>query len=710
MPEELCRLGAAFVTQEQGRPAWTIGNDRISKTVAWEAGCGYSAALTNAATGFNWPATDEADEFRITWNGTTLTGKQARGAEGAATADEQAIQLVVDIDLSDTLRIKAYYRCTSSNAVIQQWIEVLAGEDGRLSNTTTPIAAGHSGPARLHWVRGLQTEGDDHDGEKYQSFRLQQVELGEQTISSGRRSTILNVPWFVLSGADQGEGIFAGLEYTGRWEAQAGRGGGDALALTISPAGIAIDLAAGEHWSSPAIFVGVFAGDLDDAAAVQHCFYRDVLSPPLPADFPWVQYNTWFSYFCDFDEAILQREADLAADLGVELFYIDAGWWLGNPRYGSHFSSGIGNWTVSPDKFPDGLRPFADYVRSRGMRFGIWIEPERVDLRTASTGTWNQEWLVQNHGEYTRAPWPNDTETAWLCFGHSETRAWAVEWISRLVEELDLAWIKWDSNWWGVCDGTHHDHDAGDGEFHQVAGAHAVMDELRRRFPDLIIENCAGGGTRMDFEMAKHTHVAWVNDSSELSHRVRFHLSGATYPFPPEVLNTWVAESKFEDLNQRYLPRPVLDSLFRSRMIGALGISCRIGEWPEETRAAMRDALVEYKALRPLLSKGEFRHLLPQTALLNPNLRTPAAWEAFQIYDPASGQGTILVFRGAAADGTRTISPTGLDAGASYTVSSAGTEPSTSTGAALMAEGISCELLPLTSTLVHLAAQVGASA
>jgi hypothetical protein len=117
----------------------------------------------------------------------------------------------------------------------------------------------------------------------------------------------------------------------------------------------------------------------------------------------------------------------------------------------------------------------------------------------------------------------------------------------------------------------------------------------------------------------------------------------------------------------------------------------------------MRKAIEEYKALRPLLTSGQIRHLLPQPVLTTPKIATPAVWEAYQIYDPANGRGTILVFRGVATDGTRTIYPRGLDTGSTYTVSPGDGEAFTASGTTLMAEGIKCELLPLTSTLVYLA-------
>jgi hypothetical protein len=167
------------------------------------------------------------------------------------------------------------------------------------------------------------------------------------------------------------------------------------------------------------------------------------------------------------------------------------------------------------------------------------------------------------------------------------------------------------------------------------------MDALRQRFPDLVIENCAGGGTRMDFAIARHTHTWWMDDASEPAHRTRMHSSGAGYLFPMETLNSWVTESEYENLNGQDLPDPIVRAMFRSRMMGAIGISCRTTAWSDTVRGTVREELSFYKEhLRPLVKDGYLLHLLPQPDLFNPRHRAapelggiPAAierWRGFR--------------------------------------------------------------------------------
>ena len=146
-------------------------------------------------------------------------------------------------------------------------------------------------------------------------------------------------------------------------------------------------------------------------------YMRAAVVPATPADFPWVQYNTWFAHLVDYDETLLRREAELAARLGAEVFVIDAGWWAPSLRTSDNFTTGLGVWQPSPEKFPSGIPAFADYVRGLGMRFGIWVEPERVDLRQpgdlasrlagALQRCHRVATLAAGHGERLALLWPS---------------------------------------------------------------------------------------------------------------------------------------------------------------------------------------------------------------------------------------------------------------------------------------------------------------
>jgi alpha-galactosidase len=554
----------------------------------------------------------------------------------------------------------------------------------------------------LHWVRGLQGHGAGMpESGSYPAFQVRHQPLGAVTLDSGLRSTWHEIAWFALDEDDGGEGCSLGLSYSGRWSAEARATEGGACQRVFSD-GYATPLDAGERWISPASFSRRLSRrSRRRSPRPAHAYMRRAVVPPTPDDFPWVQYNTWFAHLVDIDEVILRREAELAARLGAEVFVIDAGWWEPSRRTRDNFTTGLGTWQPSAEKFPSGIPAFGDYVRSLGMKFGIWVEPERVDLRQPAT--WRLDWLVRHHDAIVSPPWPPDTVSGWLCFGHPDVQAWAIDWISRLVADVKADWLKWDSNWWGVCTCDHHGHSATDGEWHQIQGVHVVMTELRRRFSHLIIENCAGGGVRTDFAMLANTHITWLHDASTPSRRVRFHLAGANYLFPPELCNTWVVDADDEPLTNPATPRADLDAIARSRMFGAFGVSARLPEWTARAFIAVQEAIAQYKQLRPLLKRGRFYHLLPQTELSCTELALHGQWEAYAVID--AGEGAVWIFRAADGAPVRRLHLRGLEATRTYALTDLDTlQVAQATGAEWMTSGFIADLHDRTSALLLLRA------
>lgn len=712
MKEMLATCAPAYVAADSTRMEWTIGNDRIRKTLVWHPDGGLRlAALENRLSHHVWkPALDASSfaggEFLLQWDGVSYSGRQATDLLGLdAHVDMNAVMLYINLRVAGALSVTVCCRLHSDTDVIEQWLEISAQQPGAL-NSIAPLtvsASALSSPM-LHWVRGIQKHGAGMpETGPYPAFQVRHEPLGTVSLASGLRSTWHEIAWLALDGGSGSDGIFTGLHYSGRWAALASAPDAGVATLDLSTEGYTMALAAGENWTSPAAFMGLYRGDLDDAAHIQHAYMRSAVVPPTPAEFPWVQYNTWFAHLVDYDEALLRREAELAARLGAEVFVIDAGWWEPSRRTSDNFTTGLGAWKPSTEKFPNGIPAFGNYVRSLGMRFGIWVEPERVDLRHPAT--WQLPWLVRQHDAIVSPPWPPDTVSGWLCFGHPDVQTWAIDWISRLVAEVGADWLKWDSNWWGVCTCTNHGHSASDGEFYQLEGVHLVLAKLRRRFPHLIVENCAGGGTRTDFAMLRHTHITWLHDASTPSRRVRFHLAGATYLFPPELCNTWIVDNDDESLMDPATTRADLNTIARSRMFGAFGVSARLMDWTDAAFVAVQEAIAQYKQLRPLLKSGQIYHLLPQVELACTDLALHGQWDAYAIVDPPGEQGAIWVFR--AEDGVpeRELRLRGLIAERTYVLEDIDTDQTIQVlGGSLTADGFRASLGDRTSALLLLRA------
>ncbi len=687
---------------------WRIATDALAVQLGWSAEVGLHLVRMEEPDGQSWPGDSRTPLFDITWSAASVVPEPVDRAVLGVEETDDADGRTLSIRLAEGGHtVTAHLRVRATLPIAEVWLDITAGSAATLvSAIPFRLAVRTDAAPTLSVIDGIQAQGGGHpEADDFHVFRLSRQPLtGPDRGESGPRSTWSGTPWFVISDEAKGAGILGGLLYSGSWERLADHDAASGVTtVSVAPTHRSPTLAAGQTWTSAVAFVGLYRGDLDEAAAVQHAYHREVLSPPIAGDFPWVQYNTWYSYVCDLKQDTLLEEARIAAELGSEIFYLDAGWWVTSPSVTQdRFTTGLGIWRESRAKFPDGLVSFSDRIRDLGMRFGIWVEPERVDLRRQDIATWQTDWLARNDAGFVRADWPADTDSAWLCFGERAAQDWAFGWISDLVGSTDAKWLKWDSNYWGICTSPDHGHDPGDGEAAQVAGVHDVMDRLIARFPDLVIENCAGGGTRMDFAMTQHSHAVWVSDATSPSHRVRFQNTGAAYLYPPATLNSWLIDSVFEHTGGYDQSPDVLRAMLRSRMLGAFGLSCRLVDWTDETRRIAAEEIAVFKGYRRQLWDGFFAHLTPQPRIDPRLIATPSAWDAYQTLSSDGRDGQIIAFRNASVDDTLTVHPKRLDPTATYRVSHEHGEEDDRSGDRLIRDGVTIAIRPLISERVTL--------
>ena len=488
-----------------------------------------------------------------------------------------------------------------------------------------------------------------HYDEKFppSGFTLSEHELRKDTTvqidcGSAGRSSQKDIAWFALGRKDSegvAEGFVGGLAWSGRWRGVLQRDS-ETITVRMEATEVTHRLSPSATLSSPSAFLVPFVGDWDEAGWQWHRSLLRLCCPPSPPDFPWVQFNTWFGWTTRIDTATLRREADIAADLGCEVFVVDAGWYDGCGT--GDFGHGLGNWVEHQEKFPDGLRALSDYVHRKGMKFGLWVEPERVDLAT-QLAKQHPDWLARRDGKII-----GGGRYAHLCFGNPQVVAWFKERLAKIVADYGVDWLKWDYNIaYGLgCNDATHGHQEGDGTYAHTMGVYAVKAFLREKFPNLVLEGCASGGHRIDFGILRFVHTYWLSDFTHRAANVRFHLTGAWFALPPRYLNTWVVQEG----------TTVAD--FRSRMGGAFGISARLSEWDEETRERAKRAIAEYKRLRPFVLKRRF--------LLTPQPRSLQSWTIWQFHDPESDCGAILAFREQSPNERMTVRLKGLNPDARY--------------------------------------------
>jgi alpha-galactosidase len=298
-----------------------------------------------------------------------------------------------------------------------------------------------------------------------------------------------------------------------------------------------VRLAPGEEYTSPWL-LGSWGVGLD---ALSHRFHRHLRARPQHPRSPRkTLLNTWESVYFDHDLPSLLELAERAARVGIERFVLDDGWSRGR----TSDVAGLGDWSVDPERWPDGLHPLADRVRELGMDFGLWVEPEMVNL-DSDLAREHPEWLLGTEP----GPGPASRQQHVLDLGHPEVVEHLLERLSAVVGEHGVAFLKWDHNRPLVDAG--HQPDGRPGVHRQTLAAYRLMAALKERHPGLEIESCSAGGARMDLGVLELTDRVWVSDCIDAHERHRL-VRWTGLVLPPEVMGTHVGGSPDHTTGRRH--------------------------------------------------------------------------------------------------------------------------------------------------------------
>ncbi|MBS0560611.1 MAG: alpha-galactosidase [Proteobacteria bacterium] len=435
----------------------------------------------------------------------------------------------------------------------------------------------------------------------------------------------------------------------------------------------------------PAALAGRFEGDLNAATRRLHD-YRRATRPDPDRAIP-VQFNTWYPYFGEPTAAAMLPMIPQARRLGCEAFVVDAGWYRTDDGDAgddaeADWAARTGDWRTSRRRFPRGLREVSRACRDSGMLFGLWFEPEVIG-QLSPLRREHPEWLHHIDGH---APAPADR--AVLNLGVPEARRHATERIARIIELVGVDWMKWDFNAdlgaGGWAPGLP---DALTGQDPLVAhyrGLYAMQDELRARFPALLLEMCASGGGRMDGEILSHAHVNWMSDQPSALRKLAIHF-GSQLAHPAVDCNDWLVEwppgpvAGYDDDEPQVAELGDLAFRLRVAMLGSFGISARIDRWSHaDTALAAEHVRLYAERLRPIIHHGD-QHLLTHGPPPGPDGDWAAVW--YVAKDGLSG--ALFAFRLASAHETRRFALPGLRADRRYRVADVDADDGEETGASL---------------------------
>jgi len=344
-----------------------------------------------------------------------------------------------------------------------------------------------------------------------------------------------------------------------------------------------ITLKKGESISTPELLVATSESGLNLMSQSFHRYARRLLA--LEKARP-VHLNTWEAFYFDHNMTQLKALADAAAEVGVERFILDDGWFKG--RDGENRA--LGDWFVDQTKYPEGLTPLIDHVNQQGMEFGLWFEPEMLnpdsDLYRA-----HPDWALQLN-EYPHVLGRNQLV---LDLSNPSAYQYIRERLFSLLDVHNIAYVKWDMNRDYSQAGT----DMMPKAHAQVQALYRLLAELNAAFPKVEFESCSSGGARVDFGIMAFCQRFWASDCNDALERQSIQ-KGFSYFFPPEVMGSHIGPDKSHTTSR------VHDVNFRAgtALLGHLGIEWNLLEANDGQKASISRWIEHYKSLRHILHQG----------------------------------------------------------------------------------------------------------
>jgi alpha-galactosidase len=428
---------------------------------------------------------------------------------------------------------------------------------------------------------------------------------GRRSVGSVRGSSSAEHNPFLLlqrpgTTEEHGEAIGVSLAYSGSWlgEVEIEPLGTARVRIGIHPETFSWALDPGASFDTPEAVIawsGSGVGELSDA---YHGLYRDRMARGAWRDRPRpVLLNSWEGVYFGFDQPTLVEMAKATADLGIELFVLDDGW------FGKRDddTTSLGDWVVDHRKLPDGIDGLARAVEAAGVRFGIWIEPEMVsedsDLFRA-----HPDWAVGTPGR-PRTP---SRQQLLLDLTRPEVVDHLAAVLGDLLGSAPISYVKWDFNRY-VTEAYSPTLPAGrQGEWHHryVLGLYELYRRLTERFPDVLFESCASGGGRFDPGMLAFAPQAWTSDDTDAVERLAIQW-GTSLAYPLSSIAAHVSAVPNHQVG-RVTPLAMRAAV---AFFGVFGYELDPRALSDAERAEVRDQVAFYTARRELFQRGRFVRL-----------------------------------------------------------------------------------------------------
>ena len=307
--------------------------------------------------------------------------------------------------------------------------------------------------------------------------------------------------------------------------------------------------------------------------------------------------NNWEATYFDFNEEKILKIAEQAASLGVDMLVLDDGW------FGKRDDdcSGLGDWFVSEEKLNGGLGKLAEKIKSLGMKFGLWFEPEMVSEDSD---------LYRSHPDWAiKIPSRNPVRSRYqlvLDMINPEVRDYLFGAISDILKNADISYIKWDMNrsicdWYTSCLSAENQ---GEMPHRYVLGLYELLEQLTTAFPDVLFEGCSGGGGRFDAGMLYYCPQIWCSDDTDAFERTKIQY-GTSFFYPVSAIGSHVSAVPNHQTG-RITP---IETRAVTAMAGSFGYELDLNTLSHDEKQEVKEQIVRFKKDGPLIHNGLYYRL-----------------------------------------------------------------------------------------------------
>lgn len=532
-----------------------------------------------------------------------LDGLPATYVEDPAEAQTLRVDLV---DAPTGLRVELRYTVFRDHDVLARSVRLVNGGGETLdverllsASVDLPETVGAGGYRMLQLSGAWARERHVHDTP---------LRPGVQAIESRRgASSHAQNPFLALLApeADESHGHVFGfsLVYSGDFLAAVDVEpyGTARAAIGIHPETFGWRLGPGETFQAPEGVLAFSANGLGPLSRTYHRLYRDRLCRGTWRDRPRpVLINNWEATYFTFDADRIERLAGAAADLGIELFVLDDGWF----GHRNDDTTSLGDWTTDLRKLPGGLDDLARRVNATGMQFGLWFEPEMVS-RDSDLFRAHPDWHLHAPGGRYASESRNQLI---LDLSRPEVCEHIHDAVAAVLRSAPIAYVKWDMNrnFSEVGSPALPPERQREVPHRYILGLYEVLERLTAEFPQVLFESCSGGGGRFDPGMLFYMPQVWTSDNTDAVERLAIqHGTSLVYP-----LSTMGAHVSAVPNHQVGRVTPVETRGHVALFGGGFGYELDLHQLTDAERAEIREQVAMVKELRPLVRDGEFHRLV----------------------------------------------------------------------------------------------------